>query len=342
MNPYDHLQIVWFGLVGALLIGYAILDGFDLGVGALMLRAKSDTDRRILLNAIGPVWDGNEVWLVVGGGALFAAFPNVYATIFSGFYLPFILLLVGLIFRAVAIEFRSKEPGSLWRRGWDISFSVASISIAFFSGVALGNIAVGVPIGADGEYAGGFFNLLNPYALVTGVTALALFMMHGSIYLVMKTQGEIQTQARTWVKSSIIFFGVMYGILTMTTFLFAPHMATVIRERPVLFLLPLANLLLIANIPREISRGKEMNAFISSSLSIACLLSLFGLGLFPNLVFSLPNPENSLTIYNSSSSPLALTNMLTITLIGLPFVLAYTVSIYWVFRGKVNPDHLHY
>jgi cytochrome d ubiquinol oxidase subunit II len=342
MNLYNNLPVVWFVLVGVLLIGYAILDGFDLGVGALLLRAKSDTDRRVLLNAIGPVWDGNEVWLVVGGGALFAAFPNVYATIFSGFYLPFILLLVGLIFRAVAIEFRSKEPGSRWRRGWDVSFSVASIGIALLAGVTLGNIAVGVPIGPDGEYAGGFFNLLNPYALVTGVTALALFMMHGAIYLVMKTQGEIQAQARAWVKSSMIFFGVMYGILTMATFLFAPHMATAIRERPVLFLLPLVNLLLIANIPREISRGKEWNAFVSSSLSIACLLSLFGLGLFPNLVLSVPDTAHSLTIHNSASTPLALSNMLTITLVGLPFVLAYTVSIYWVFRGKVNPEHLHY
>lgn len=342
MNPYEHLQVIWFLLVGVLLIGYAILDGFDLGVGALLLRTKTDTDRRILLNAIGPVWDGNEVWLVVGGGALFAAFPNVYATVFSGFYLPFILLLVGLIFRAVAIEFRSKEEGSRWRNGWDISFSVASIGIALCAGVALGNIAIGVPIGADGEYAGGFFNLFNPYALITGVASVALFMMHGSIYLVLKTQGEIQQQARQWVKSSMIFFGIMYGILTMATFLFAPQMAHAIQSKPALFFLPVANLLLIANIPREMSRGKDLNAFVSSSLSIACLLALFGLGLFPNLVLSMPDTANSLTIFNSSATPLALTNMLTITLIGLPFVLSYTVSIYWVFRGKVSVDHLHY
>ena len=342
MNPYHHLQIVWFLLLGILFVGYAILDGFDLGVGIILLRTTTDQERRILLNAIGPVWDGNEVWLVVGGGALFAAFPNVYATIFSGFYLPFILLLVGLIFRAVAIEFRSKEESKRWRQSWDVSFSLASTTIAFLAGVALGNIAMGVPIGPDGEYSGGFLNLLNPYAIVAGVTAVALFMMHGSIYLVLKTEGEIQLKAREWVKSSIIFFGLMYAVLTMATFLFAPHMATKIQHTPALFAIPLATLLLIANIPREISKGKEMNAFISSCFSIAGLLALFGLGLYPNVVLSNPNQEHSLTIFNSSASHPALTNMFTIVLIGLPFVLSYTVSIYWIFRGKVRVESLHY
>jgi len=342
MNPFDHLREIWFLLVGALLLGYAILDGFDLGVGAWLLRAKTDSDRRIMLNAIGPVWDGNEVWLVVGGGALFAAFPNVYATVFSGFYLPFILFLVGLIFRAVAIEFRSKEEGKRWRNAWDISFSVASISIAVLSGIALGNIALGVPIGADGEYAGGFFNLLNPYALITGVTALALFMMHGSIFLVLKTEGELQQTARGWVRSSIIFFGVMYGLLTMSTLIFAPHMASKIQSNPWFILLPVVTLLLVANVPREISRGKELAAFLSSSGVIASLLALFGLGLFPNLVLSKPEVGNSLTIYNSSSSQASLSTMFIITLIGFPFVVAYTIAIYWVFRGKVNTSALHY
>jgi cytochrome d ubiquinol oxidase subunit II len=342
MNPYDHLPVIWFLLLGLLFIGYAILDGFDLGVGALLLRTKTDVDRRILLNAIGPVWDGNEVWLVVGGGALFAAFPNVYATIFSGFYLPFILLLVGLIFRAVAIEFRSKKDSKVWRQSWDVSFCLASTVIGFLAGVALGNIALGVPIGKDGEYTGGFLNLLNPYAVISGLTAVALFMMHGSIYLVMKTEGEVQAQARAWVKSSMIFFGLMYAILTMATFLFAPHMATKIQQTPILFAFPLMTLFFIANIPREISRGKEMNAFVSSCLSIASLLALFGLGLYPDVVLSRPNPENSLTIYNSSATHIALTNMFTIVLIGLPFVLSYTITIYWVFRGKVRVESLHY
>jgi len=342
MNPYDHLPVVWFLLLGALFIGYAVLDGFDLGVGTLLLLAKTDTDRRILLNSIGPTWNGNEVWLVVGGGAMFAAFPNVYATVFSGFYLPFLFLLVGLIFRAIAIEFRSREPSPAWRQGWDVSFAVASTVIGFLSGVALGNIALGVPIGKDGEYAGGFFNLINPYSVIAGATAVSLFTMHGSIYLVLKTEGEIQQRARTWVKGSMISFGLMYAVLTMATFLFAPHMAAKIQENPILFLFPIFTLLLIANIPREISRGKEMGAFISSSLSIAALLSLFGLGLFPNLVLSRPNPENSLTIVNSAASGPALEIMFNIALLGLPFVFGYTITIYYVFRGKVKVESLHY
>lgn len=339
--PFD-LHIVWFLLVGVLLAGYAILDGFDLGVGSLLLFSKGDQNRRILLNSIGPVWDGNEVWLVVGGGALFAAFPDVYATVFSGFYLPLMLLLAGLIFRAVAIEFRSKEPSPKWRSFWDRSFAIASIVIALLMGVALGNIVIGIPVGADKEYAGGFFNLLNPYALIVGVTTVSLFAMHGAIYLVMKTEGELQAEAKKWVKSSMIFFGVCYGAVTIATFIFAPHMAEKIRQQPWLFLLPLASLLSIANVPREMSRGKEHLAFLFSCLSIVLLMSLFGLGMYPNLVPSDINPDYSLTAFNASASEATLTTMLSIALLGMPLVLAYTVAIYTVFRGKVKTSHLHY
>ncbi|CAG0942216.1 partial cytochrome bd ubiquinol oxidase subunit II, partial [Candidatus Brocadiaceae bacterium] len=178
-----NLQVVWFILIGVLLTGYAILDGFDLGVGSLYLLAKGDTNRRILLNSIGPVWDGNEVWLVTGGGALFAAFPDVYATAFSGFYVAFMLLLFVLIFRAVSIEVRSKYEKAWWKSFWDKAFSVSSIVIAFLMGVAIGNIIQGIPIDATKEYVGSFFDLLNPYAIMVGITTVALFMMHGSIYL---------------------------------------------------------------------------------------------------------------------------------------------------------------
>ncbi|HEY0867373.1 MAG TPA: cytochrome d ubiquinol oxidase subunit II [Fimbriimonas sp.] len=339
--PFD-LQTAWFLLVGVLLIGYAILDGFDLGVGALLLKVKNDADRRVLLNSIGPVWDGNEVWLVVGGGALFAAFYHVYATVFSAFYLPLMLLLMGLIFRAVAIEFRSKEPSPRWRHGWDIAFCVASAIIPVLMGVALGNIVLGIPVAVDMEYRGGFFNLLNPYSLIVGVTTLSLFMMHGSIYLLMKTEGALQEEVKRWVRSSMIFFGVMYGLLTIATFVFAPHMAAKIQNEPWLFLLPVVSLLAIANIPREVTRGKEANAFTSSALSIASLLGLFGLGMYPNMVPSSLNPSYNLTIRNASSSEATLTVMLTIALIGMPFVVAYTLLIYHVFRGKVNRASLHY
>jgi cytochrome d ubiquinol oxidase subunit II len=211
------LNTIWFILIGVLLTGYAILDGFDLGVGALHLFTKEDIDRRILINAIGPVWDGNEVWLVTGGGALFAAFPDVYATVFSGFYIPFMLLLFVLIFRAVAIEFRSKRESKRWRSMWDKAFSFSSFFIAFLMGVALGNIIVGIPVDSTKEYVGGLFNLLNPYSILIGITTVALFMMHGAIYLVMKTEGTLQDIVRGWVNNTIIFFVITYVTSTMAT-----------------------------------------------------------------------------------------------------------------------------
>jgi len=339
--PFD-LRTLWFLLAGVLLTGYAILDGFDLGVGILLLGAKKDLDRRVLLNAIGPVWDGNEVWLVVGGGALFAAFPDVYATVFSGFYLPFMLLLVALIFRAAAIEFRSKETSHRWRQTWDVSFAVASVAIALLAGVALGNMVVGIPLDADFEYRGGFFNLLNPYALIVGLTTVSVFAMHGAIYLVLKTEGEVQAMVKGWARSTTIAFGLCYGLLTMATFVFAPHMAARIRETPWLILLPMLSLISIANVPREISAGREARAFISSSVGIATLLALFGMGTYPRIVISSPNPANSLTIYNAAASDVTLTTMTSIALLGMPFVLAYTIAIYQIFRGKVDVSKLHY
>ena len=190
------LQTTWFLLVGVLLAGYTILDGFDLGVGTLHLfLAKDDRERRTSLNSIGPVWDGNEVWLLTGGGALFAAFPPVYATVFSGFYLALMLLLVALIVRAVSLEFRSKEASPRWRQGWDVAFAVSSALPALLFGVALGNVLRGVPLDADGEYAGTFFTLLNPFALVVGLGGLAMFVMQGACWLNLKTEGAMKARA---------------------------------------------------------------------------------------------------------------------------------------------------
>jgi cytochrome bd ubiquinol oxidase subunit II len=231
------LHTIWFLLVGALFGGYAVLDGFDLGVGVLHLFSRTDEQRRIFLNAIGPVWDGNEVWLVTGGGALFAAFPVVYATVFSGFYIPMILLLVGLIFRAVAIEFRSKQPGAGWRRAWDRSFSIASVSSSLIMGIAFGNVIWGVPIGPDGEFSGSLLTLLNPYALLTGVTTVALFAMHGAIYLVLKTDGNVQRVVAGWVNNTIIVFVIVYTTATMATLIYRPEMTVLIKAHPALFAL---------------------------------------------------------------------------------------------------------
>jgi cytochrome bd ubiquinol oxidase subunit II len=336
------LNTIWFMLVGVLLTGYAILDGFDLGVGALHLFTKQDVERRLFINAIGPVWDGNEVWLVTGGGALFAAFPEVYATAFSGFYMALILLLFALIFRAVAIEFRSKQPMHWWRQMWDVSFSVSSIVAGLLIGVALGNIAVGIPLAGDHEFAGSFFGLLNPYALLVGITTVALFMMHGAIYLVLKTEGDLHNNLRRWVNNAIIFFIICYAATTAATLLYVPHMVETIKQMPWLFVLPLLNALAIANIPREIHHGRDMRAFLSSCASIAALLTLFGIGMYPDLIFSSPNPANSLTIHNAASSAKTLEIMLIIAAMGVPLVLAYTTSIYWIFRGKVKLDSSSY
>ncbi len=336
------LNTIWFILVGVLLAGYAILDGFDLGVGSLHLLVKKDEERRTLINAIGPVWDGNEVWLVTGGGALFAAFPDVYATVFSGFYTAFMILLFVLIFRAVAIEFRSKLDAKWWRQMWDILFSVASIFIAFLMGVALGNIVTGVPVGADKEFAGSFFGLITPYTVLVGLTTLALFMMHGAIYLVMKTEGAIEEKVRGWVNNTIIFFVICYISTTMATLVYYPHMTQHFKEAPFLFILALLNMLAVANIPREIHHKREFNAFLSSCASIAALLALFAAGIFPDIVISTINPAYSLTIYNAASSQKTLETMLIIALIGMPFVIGYTFMIYWIFRGKVKLDKMSY
>ncbi|MFO0879404.1 MAG: cytochrome d ubiquinol oxidase subunit II [Gemmataceae bacterium] len=336
------LHTLWFALVGILFTGYVILDGFDLGVGALHLFARTDEERRTLLNAIGPVWDGNEVWLVTGGGALFAAFPEAYATVFSGFYLPFILLLLGLIFRAVAIEFRSKEPMFWWRQMWDISFCLGSLASSFLLGVTIGNFAWGLPLDEQHEFAGTFVGLLHPYAILMGVTTIALFMMHGAIYVVMKTEGVLHQRARGWVHNTMIFFLICLATSTMATLVYVPRMTDVLRHEPWLFGVALAHMLAVANIPREITAGRDFRAFLSSAAAMATLMALYGLGMYPNLVYSHPHPEHSLTIHNAASSRKTLEIMLIIAILGVPVVLAYTLSIYWIFRGKVKLDRMSY
>ncbi len=342
MNLTFDLNSIWFFLVGILFTGYALLDGFDLGVGALHLFTRKDQERRLMLNAIGPVWDGNEVWLVTGGGALFAAFPRAYATVFSGFYMAFMLFLFGLIFRAVAIEFRSKQPMRWWRQIWDVSFSISSILSTLVLGVALGNIVWGIPLDTQGEFAGSFRGLFHPYSILVGITTVALFMMHGAIYIVLKTEGELHDKARSWVHKTIIFFISCYVITTIVTFLFVPQAVYYFREQPILFIIPLLNMLAIANIPREIYHGRDFRAFLSSGAAMIALMTIFGIGLYPNIVFSNPESANSLTIYSAASSAKTLNIMLIIALIGVPLVIAYTIGIYWIFRGKVKLDATSY
>jgi cytochrome d ubiquinol oxidase subunit II len=336
------LNVAWYALVGILLAGYAVLDGFDLGVGALHLLARGDRDRRVFLNAIGPFWDGNQVWLVTGGGALFAAFPDVYATAFSGFYTAFILLLFMLIFRGVSIHVRSLRPGPRWRGAWDTAFCGSSVLGSFIIGVAMGNLAWGVPVAPDFNYHGSLAQQLHPYALLTGATVVALFMMHGAIFLVMKTDGELNTRVRGWVRPTIIAFTLMYVLQTLATLLYVPRLAEPFRTQPWLFIVPVASLLAIANIPREMHRGRELAAFLSSSTAILLLLLLLGLGMFPDLIHGNGPSGTSLTCVNASSSPLTLRTMMVLALIGMPLVVGYTFHIYRVFRGKVKLDEMSY
>jgi cytochrome d ubiquinol oxidase subunit II len=336
------LNLIWFFLLGVLLVGYAILDGFDLGVGIVHLCVRDDTERRILLNSIGPLWDGNEVWLVTFGGAIFAAFPDAYATAFSGFYLAFMLLLVALIFRAVSIEFRSKSQSKVWRSLFDFAFSAASTLATFLYGVAVGNCMLGLPIGADREFAGTVLDLLSPYAIMTGLFAVATFAMHGSIYLSLKTEGDLQRRIHGWMWTTFGLFLVMYMVVTIMTLMQVPAATANFRNHPWLWLVVLLNILAIANIPRAIMSQQPLYAFLSSAAVIAAFTFLFGVALFPNLVVSTLGEEYNLTIYNAASSQKTLGIMLAIAVLGMPFVVSYTAVVYWVFRGKVKLEKFSY
>ena len=332
----------WFLVVGATFTGYAILDGFDLGAGAIHLLLKKEESRRIALNAIGPVWDGNEVWLVIGGGALFAGFPKVYAAVFSAFYIPFMLFLVALIFRAISIEFRSKEPMAWWRRMWDVSYCLSSIVIALSLGVVLGNVLLGLAIDADGNYRGRTLDFLNPYAMLTGVTTLTLFMMHGAIYLVMKTESRLYTRLTRIVRDTTIGFVLSVLLLSFYTLLYVPHLSDTIRENTWLFIIPIGMVLSVANITRQISRQRYRWAFLSSSLNMSLLLVAVAVNLHPDIVISTIDPAYNLTVENASASSKSLGIMLTVAAIGVPLVVIYTTFVFWTFKGKVTLDEMSY
>lgn len=338
-----ELQFIWFMAFVVLVTGYAILDGFDLGVGMLHLFSKEDKERRLMLNSIGPVWDGNEVWLVTAGGALFAGFPDVYATLCSAFYVPIMLLLTGIIFRAIAIEVRSKQPMAWWRWTWDVLFSFASFIITLGLGVVMGNLIRGIPLDAQKEFTGTLLHLLDPYALLIGILAVTLFFMHGAIFILMKTEGDLHEKMRQRVGPCIIAFIVCYATATMATLIYMPHMVEAIKDRPVFFAVAILNMLAIANIPREIHLGRDGRAFMCSCANIVLLMLLYGIGTFPNIVRAINDPVNlSLTIFNSSSSEKTLEILLLIAMIGLPMVISYTIAIYWIFHGKVKLDTTSY
>jgi cytochrome d ubiquinol oxidase subunit II len=340
---WQTLAVVWFLIEGALLIGYAILDGFDLGVGILHpFVPANDRERRIAINSIGPLWDGNEVWLVTFGGVLFAAFPEAYATVFSGFYTAFMLLLAALIFRAVSMEFRSKVEDHRWRRFWDVSFFGGSAVATFLFGVAIGNAMIGMPLDEAGNFTGNLLDQLSPYTLLVGLMTVALFAMHGGLFLYLKTEGDFQERLRDWLWRSWGIFLVTYMLTTIYTLALVPRATANFEHWPVAAIVVIVNVLAIANIPRALHWGRPGQAFVSSCVVIATLVMLFGLALFPNLVTASNEAANSVTVFSAASSPKTLGIMLIIALIGMPFVLAYTGIVYWTFRGKVRLDEHSY
>lgn len=336
-----HLEELWYVVVGLAILFYTILDGFDLGVGALHLFGRKDLHRRTFLNAIGPVWDGNEVWIVIMMGGLFAGFPNAYATLFSGFYTLLMILIAALMFRAAAIEFRSKMESMAWRSTWDTVFSISSIAVAFVLGLILGNMVEGVPLNAEQDFIGNFADFFSPYAIIVALTTVALFTMHGAIYLLLKTEGEVHELVRRWVHPMIFFFVFWYAIATVATIVYMPHM--VYRHETLFYVFPVLSFFSILNIPHQVRKGNDGWAFVSSCASIAFLLVLFGLGTFPYLIFSTIDPlHHSLTIYNTAASEKTLQILLTVVAIGLPLVFLYGAWVYRVFRGKVQLDHMSY
>ena len=344
METFLNIELgTWmFLVIGAVFSGYAILDGFDLGAGTVHLFLRKEESRRIALNAIGPVWDGNEVWLVIGGGTLFAGFPKVYATLLSAFYTPFILFLVLLILRAIAIEFRSKETMLWWRKLWDIIYSVSSTLVGFTLGVVLGNVVFGIAIDDNMIYKGGLLDIFNPYALLTGLTVVALFALHGSVYLVMKTADKLADRLVYISKIAGAFFTICYILLSAATLVYVPHAAADFREMPILFSIPVITLLLLLNERRLIVNQKYWRAFLSSAALTSLLLITIAIGLYPNILLSNIDSANSLTIANSAASSKSLGIILTFVLIGAPLVFIYFIFLFRTFRGKVVLDEMSY
>jgi cytochrome bd ubiquinol oxidase subunit II len=333
------LAEIWFVLFVGIVAGYLILDGFDMGVGSLLLPlARGDAERRTFLNSIGPIWDGNEVWLVLAGGVLFAVFPLAYASLFSGFYIPFMLVLFVMILRTVAMEFRSKEPSMRWRSFWDTVFALASIGLAFLLGIAFGDILSGVPLDQDGNMTVDIVSLLSPFALLVGATTVAMFAMHGSLYLIMKTEGELQARIKRAAPRLILAFFVLNTLVVVVMVIAKQDITARYVDDiwPVIFPAAALGSLIVAW--RSIRRGREFTAFVASSATIALLLVSGAIGIFPNLIISTTDRAYDLTIYNSASADNTLVVCLIIALIGLPFVLLYTTGVYYFFRGKTTVE----
>jgi cytochrome d ubiquinol oxidase subunit II len=330
------LGILWYFLIGLLIAGYLILDGFDLGMGVLYpFLGKNDADKAMLRRSVGPVWDGNEVWLLTAGGGLFAAFAPAYATTFSGFYLAIMLVLFGLIIRAVALEFRGRDEE--WGKMWDLFIFLGSLLPALLFGVALGNIMGGIPLNANGDYTGNFFGLLTPFALVVGVLGLTHIIQHGAAWIRLKTTGDLSARA---AKVQTIFLVVEAVVFILATVLLFAVVHPVMASG-VLFVLRIVFLILVAfgwGLALLWNRsGNEIGSFIASVVVCIGFVGLFFSTLFPNFVVA-TDPSMSITIANAAGSELALTAMTIIACIGVPLVLVYHFIVYKIFFGKVSAE----
>jgi cytochrome d ubiquinol oxidase subunit II len=331
---YTGLEIFWFLIIAVLWVGYFVLEGFDFGVGMLLpVVGNDDLDRRVMVNTIGPVWDGNEVWLLVAGGATFAAFPNWYATLFSGFYLPLFLILAALIFRGVAFEFRSKRVMPQWRLAWDHAIFWGSLIPSLLWGVAFANILRGTPIGPHGTYLGSFFNLLNAYSLLGGVTTLLLFALHGSVFLCLKTTEGLKERAERTAKVLAPAATVaLLGFLAWT-YVNARNAHDVGIVPPFVPILAVAAVAAVGWLLRERMEGW---AFIANAVAMIGLVATIFLNLYPRVMVSSISPAFNLTIGNSASAPYTLKVMTVVALIFTPLVLVYQGWSYWVFRARVR------
>ncbi|GAB3779572.1 cytochrome d ubiquinol oxidase subunit II [Nocardioides ungokensis] len=328
-----ELTTVWFCLIAVLWIGYFCLEGFDFGVGMLLpILASDDRERRVLINTIGPVWDGNEVWLLVAGGATFAAFPEWYATLFSGFYLPLLMILVALIVRGVAFEYRAKRDDLRWKARWDLAIIIGSYVPAVLWGVAFANIVRGVPIDANGEYTGGFFNLLNPYALLGGATTLLLFLTHGAMFLALKTDGRVRHEARSLAAR----FGVLAAAVAVA-FLFWTQVDSGNLGSALLFVAAAAALVggLVA-----VGAAREGWAFLGTFVAIALAVAGLFVALFPDVMPTSLADGTSLTTTNAAATSYTLKIMTVVALVFTPLVLAYQGWTYWVFRRRIAVHHI--
>jgi cytochrome d ubiquinol oxidase subunit II len=332
---YLNLETLWFALIAVLWTGYFFLEGFDFGVGVLLpFLGRDDMDRRILVNTIGPVWDGNEVWLLVAGGATFAAFPEWYATLFSGFYLALFLILAALIFRGVAFEFRGKDRRPQWQAWWDRAIFWGSALPALLWGVAFANLLRGVPIGPDHEWAGSFFDLLNPYALLGGLASLLLFTLHGGVFLTLKTEGELRDRARRLARVlAVPTSAVVFGFLTWT-FVNARGNDGIVPG-----VVPIAAVVATVAVEWLLRERLDGWAFVATGIAIAAITATIFLNLYPRVMPSSLGAANDLTIWNASSTHYTLKVMTIVAAIFTPLVLGYQAWTYWVFRQRLSrPD----